>query len=97
MKMKLWFIITVLVLDVTSCKKDFLETTPLSEFSSADAWKDKSLSTAFINGIYASIDQSMCKYMLAVYCDEAHRLDNSSILAFNRGEMTAANILGWQI
>ncbi|OJY84338.1 MAG: hypothetical protein BGP14_18995 [Sphingobacteriales bacterium 44-15] len=96
MKMKLWFIITVLVLDVTSCKKDFLETTPLSEFSSADVWKDKSLSTAFINGIYASIDQSMCKYMLAVYCDEAHRRDNSSILAFNRGEMTADNIIGWQ-
>ncbi|MBN8860852.1 MAG: RagB/SusD family nutrient uptake outer membrane protein [Sphingobacteriales bacterium] len=94
--MKLWFIITVLVLDVTSCKKDFLETTPLSEFSSADVWKDKSLSTAFINGIYASIDQSMCKYMLAVYCDEAHRRDNSSILAFNRGEMTADNIIGWQ-
>lgn len=96
MKMKLWFIVTVLVLDVTSCKKDFLETTPLSEFSSADVWKDQSLSTAFVNGIYASIDQSMCKYMLAVYCDEAHRRDNASILAFNRGEMTADNIIGWQ-
>lgn len=96
MKMKLWFIVIVLGSGITSCKKDFLETTPLSEFSSADVWKDKSLSTAFINGIYASIDQSMCKYMLAVYCDEGHRRDNSSILAFNRGEMTADNIIGWQ-
>lgn len=84
------------ILFLSSCNKDFLETTPLSEFSSADVWKDRSLSVSFINGIYASIDQSLSKYMLAVYCDEGHRRDNSAILAFNRGEMTADNIIGWQ-
>ncbi len=91
------FIITIgFISGLTSCNKDFLETTPLSEFSSADVWKDRALSVSFINGIYASIDQTLCKYMLAVYSDEAHRRDNSAILAFNRGEMTADNIIGWQ-
>ncbi|MEJ0103935.1 MAG: RagB/SusD family nutrient uptake outer membrane protein [Bacteroidota bacterium] len=85
-------IISILV----SCKKDFLLTTPLDKFSSADVWKDESLTRSFVNGIYASIDQSMCKYMKAVFSDEGHRRDNSAVLGFNRAEMTPDNLIGWQ-
>lgn len=90
-KIFLWF-----VLLTTSCSKDFLDTTPLGELSSADVWKDQSLSKAFINGIYAGFDQSFCKYMKAVYCDEGHRRDNSGVLNFNKSLLTPDNIPGWQ-
>lgn len=36
----------------SSCKKDFLNTKPLTEVPSADVWKDGSLSAAFVNEIY---------------------------------------------
>lgn len=96
MKQILNIVLLVLVLCGISCKKDFLETKPADEFSSADVWKDASLTRAFVNGIYASIDQSMCKYMKAVFCDEGHRRDNSAVLSFNRSEMTPDNLIGWQ-
>ncbi len=36
----------------SSCKKDFLNTKPLTEVSSAAVWQDGALSTAFVNEIY---------------------------------------------
>ena len=80
----------------TSCNKDFLETTPLGELSSADVWKDQALSKTFINGIYYNFTHGFNKFMKAVYCDEAHRRDNSSVRNFNRCLMTPDNIVGWQ-
>ena len=93
---RLYKMIIALMLVTTSCNDDFLETTPLGELSSADVWKDANLSKAFINGIYASFDHGFNKYMKASYVDEGHRRDNSSIRNFNRGLMTADNIVGWQ-
>lgn len=89
-------IFLVLVLSLASCNDDFLETTPLGELSSADVWKDANLSKAFINGIYASLDHGFNKYMKACYVDEGHRRDNSAIRNFNRGLMTADDLMGWQ-
>lgn len=85
----------MLLLVASSCNKDFLDTTPKSDFSSADVWADPALSQTFVNGIYASVDHSFAKYMKAVYVDEGHRRDNSSILNFNRSQMTPDNIMGW--
>ena len=79
-----------------SCNTDFLETTPLGEISSADVWADQDLSKAFINGIYTSLDHGFNKFMKAVYCDEGHRRDNSSVRNFNRCLLTTDNIPGWQ-
>ncbi|MEO5995179.1 MAG: RagB/SusD family nutrient uptake outer membrane protein [Chitinophagaceae bacterium] len=79
----------------TSCKKEFLETTPLSEFSSADVWKDPALAKTFVNGIYTGIEQSMQKYMKSVFCDEGHRRDNTACFNFNIGLMTPDGIPGW--
>ena len=85
------------VLLTTSCNKDFLETKPLSEFSSADVWKDKSLATTFINGIYSSFDQSMQKRMMAVYCDEGHRRDATDAFNFNICLLTPDGIPSWSL
>jgi len=96
MKILSKLILFPLVILAVSCNKDFLETTPLGELSSADVWQDENLSKAFINGIYASLPHGFNKYMKAVYCDEGHRRDNSSIRNFNRGLMTQDNMQGWQ-
>ncbi|MDR2385103.1 MAG: RagB/SusD family nutrient uptake outer membrane protein [Tannerella sp.] len=79
-----------------SCNDNFLETTPLSEFSSADVWKDEALSKTFINGIYYNLEHGFNKFMKAAFVDEAHRRDNTSVLGFNRCLMTADNLIGWQ-
>ncbi len=60
MKMKknttIFLFLTVLLLSVTACKKDFLDTKPLDEFSNGDTWKDPALIQAYVNGIYSSIN-----------------------------------------
>ncbi|MEJ7740741.1 MAG: RagB/SusD family nutrient uptake outer membrane protein [Chitinophagaceae bacterium] len=88
-------IVLCFALLTTSCKKDFLETKPLSEFSSADVWKDPALAKTFVNGIYTGLDQSMQKYMKAVFSDEGHRRDNTAVFNFNIGLMTPDGIPGW--
>lgn len=84
------------VLLTTSCSKGFLETSPLSEVSSTDVWKDPNLSKTFINGIYDGFEHGFNKFMKASYCDEGHRRDNSSLLNFNKCLLTSENIIGWQ-
>lgn len=90
------FIIYIfIVLFTVSCKQDFLETKPLSEFSSADVWKDPALAKTFINGIYTDLNQSMQKMMKAVYCDEGQRRDNASTFKFNNSLLTPDEIPAW--
>lgn len=48
-------IMCVMVL-ITSCKKDFLDTKPSTEFSGNDVWNDPNLIQAFVNGIYLNVD-----------------------------------------
>lgn len=83
------------VLFTTSCNQDFLETKPLGDISSVDVWKDPALTKTFINGIYASFDQSFQKFMKSVFCDEGHRRDNSACFNFNLGLLTSDVIPGW--
>lgn len=96
MKILSKLILFPLVVLAISCSDDFLDTTPLGELSSTDVWIDENLSKAFINGIYSSLPHGFNKYMKAVYCDEGHRRDNSSIRNFNRGLITQDNMQGWQ-
>jgi len=88
-------LIFCLALFTTSCNQDFLETKPLGEFSSADVWKEKSLAKTFVNGIYASFNQSMQKYMKCCFCDEGHRRDNTACYNFNICLLTPDVIPGW--
>jgi len=48
----------VLVL-INSCKKDFLSTKPLTEFSPDNTWNDPNLIQAFVNGIYLNVDNPL--------------------------------------
>jgi hypothetical protein len=96
MLLNIFKLILPFVLITVSCSEDFLETKPLGELSSADVWQDQNLSKAFINGIYYALPHGFNKYMKAVYCDEGHRRDNSSIRNFNRCLMTPDNMQGWQ-
>lgn len=84
------------VLLATSCNKDMLETKPTDEFSSADVWKDKNLSQAFINGIHASLKQGFMKPMQSVFIDEGHRRDNADQLNFNNCVITQDKIPYWR-
>ena len=42
----------------TACKKDFLNTKPLGQVSSAVVWTDGALAQAFVNGVYNYSDPS---------------------------------------
>lgn len=88
-------IFLMLALFTVSCDKDFLETKPLSEYSSADVWKDQALAETFINGIYTALNQSMQKTMECVFCDEGHRRDNTSVFNFNICKITPDGIPAW--
>lgn len=88
-------IFVCLALMMTSCKKDFLNTKPLNEFSSDAVFTDQSLATTFINGIYASLHWSMQKYMKDVFCDEGHRRDNENVLNFDKCLLTTDDIPAW--
>ncbi len=91
----LFIIFLGFVLLTISCNKEFLDTKPLSEFSSAAVWKDPALAKTFINGIYVNFNQSMQKRMKAVFCDEGHRRDDAASFNFNNCLLTTDVIPSW--
>lgn len=78
-----------------SCKDEFLDISPLDEFSSADVWKDKALAKSYINGIYINLNQSFQKRMKCCYSDEGLRRDDAASLRFNKSELTPDGIPSW--
>src|SRR5207249_2536922 len=55
-----------------SCNRDFLNTKPLDQVSSQDAWKDGPLAEAFVTGIYEGLGQGgFDEQMLASLSDES--------------------------
>ncbi len=82
---------------MTSCDADFLETTPMDRIAETDVFRDPALTEANINGIYASVQMSILKYMKAVFCDEAQRRDNSAALNFNKCLITQDVIPFWAL
>lgn len=80
---------------ITSCSNDLLEVEPLDELSQDAVWNDPLLAQDFVNGIYLKLDNPFRKYMTAIYVDEAHRRENSSVLNFNNSQITADGLEGW--
>jgi hypothetical protein len=78
-----------------ACKKEFLNTKPLSEIASSDVFSDPSLAQSYINGIYLNMHKSLQKRMKAVYCDEGHRRDDNSALSFNQCQLSTDVIPSW--
>ncbi len=55
-----------------SCKRDFLNTTPLNAVASSSTWADGALSEAFVFGVYSNLGYGgFEEQALAVYTDEA--------------------------
>ncbi|NII23542.1 RagB/SusD family nutrient uptake outer membrane protein [Pseudoflavitalea sp. X16] len=81
---------------LTGCKQEFLDTKPLDKASSADTWKDASLSEAFVTGIYSGLGQGgFDEQMLASLSDEAvFTHPNRGINVVNEGVLNPSN-LGW--
>ncbi len=81
---------------ISSCKKDFLDTRPLGEFSETAVWSDPALVETFINQIYFRLDEPFTNGRLkSNIVDEAHYRGNGPSKNFNNGLLTADEIPGW--
>ncbi|MBS1920505.1 MAG: RagB/SusD family nutrient uptake outer membrane protein [Bacteroidetes bacterium] len=87
--------ISAIVLLLTSCKKDFLETKPLSEISQLDVWNDPTLTETFVNGIYNGLEKPLIKYSRSIFVDESQRRSNKNLQDFNNCLLTPDQIPGW--
>lgn len=97
MKIKIYKFIMILfgVLLLASCNKDFLETTPSTEFSETSVWSDPPLVETFINNIYWRLDEPFSSGRLkANLVDEGHYRGNAPSLNFNKSLLTPDQIPG---
>ena len=92
---KLLFLFTI-TLGLFACNKDFLNTKPLGEVSSADVWKDGALTEAFVTEIYNGLETGgFNEQMLASLTDEAvFTHTGRSINTINEGSLSPSNT-GW--
>ncbi len=89
-------ILSVSLLVVISCKKDFLNTEPLDSISSEATWADGPLSEAFIYNVYSFLGYGgFEEQALAAYTDEAMFTHaGRNINTFTEGTETPTN-LAW--
>ena len=89
-------IIAGLSLFFGSCKKDFLNTTPLTSIPSSATWADGALSEAFVTNIYNGLGNGgWDEQQLASLSDEAVFVHpGRGINTINEGTLTPSN-LGW--
>ncbi len=87
---------SVLLILLGSCKKDFLNTKPLTSISSALVWTDGALSEAFITNIYNGLGNGgWSEQELASLSDEAVFVHpGRGINTINEGTLSPSN-LGW--
>jgi hypothetical protein len=90
------YIVLAVCLVLFACKRDFLDTRPLSEVPTEDTWKEGSLAEAFVNGAYAGLGNGgFDEQMLASLTDEAvFTHAGRGINTINEGILNASN-LGW--
>ena len=82
------FVAIFIAVGVNSCS-DFLETTPLTEFSEASVFTDPVLVETFINHIYFRLDEPLTDGRnTSNIVDEGHYRGNAGSLDFNRGLIT---------
>lgn len=83
------------LLFLVSCNKDFLETTPLTEFSEKSVWSDPALVETLINQVYWRLDEPFSSGRLkANLVDEGHYRGNAASLNFNKSLLTVDQIPG---
>ena len=81
---------------ISSCKKDFLSTTPLNSISSAITWTDPSLAESFVTNIYNGLGNGgWDEQQLASLSDETVFVHpGRGINTINEGTLNPSN-LGW--
>lgn len=83
------------ILFLTACKKNFLNVTPLGNFSDATVWKDPNLVQTFVNNIYRGLGIPFDIDMIASYVDDAEFTPDWGVHDFNNCLITPDNIPGW--
>jgi hypothetical protein len=81
----------------SSCNKDFLNKSPLTEFSPDATWNDPNLIQAFVNGIYLNVDNPTNGgggLLKAEFVDEMHD-QWFSFFEFNNSLITADDMASW--
>ena len=92
MKAKYFILAMLFVIGANSCS-DFLETTPLTEFSETSVFSDPVLVETFINHIYFRLDEPLTDGRnTSNLVDEGHYRGNAGSLDFNRGRITQDNL-----
>jgi len=96
MKRKIIYMLAGATIVLASCKKDFLNTTPLTSISSAVTWTDGALSEAFVTDIYNGLQNGgWYEQELASYTDEAVFVHpGRNINTVNEGTLSPSNP-GW--
>jgi hypothetical protein len=64
-------LVCLLLTGITSCKKDFLEKTPLDKYPEGAVWSDPALATTFVNNIYLGVPYPFTALMLSSTVDES--------------------------
>lgn len=96
---KISFIIALLsTIVLASCKQEFLNTDPSTEFSENAVWSDPALVETFVNQVYFRLDEPLTDGRFkANIVDEAHYRGNANSLNFNRGIQSPDGLLGWNV
>jgi len=80
----------------TSCKKQFLDTTPLGSYSDAAVWVDPNLTAAFVSEIYRdALGFPFAIERLSDFVDETCFTPDWGVFDFSKCIMTQDNLLGW--
>lgn len=99
MEMKKLIIIAMLIWSTClhySCNSDFLDLEPVGEYSETNVWKDLNLAETFVNKIYISVfGTPFAAWRLSDYSDESHFVPDWGTGNFNKGLITADNLLTW--
>ncbi|SHG37895.1 RagB/SusD family nutrient uptake outer membrane protein [Pedobacter caeni] len=95
----IYFLALLLLLSISSCKKDFLERKPLDSYSEEDVWTDMSLIQTFINSKYRALphfynwDAAVNGPGLSAASDEGYsKFNYEGVFLWNKGEVTADNL-----
>lgn len=65
-----WMFSAAVVVSATSCKKDFLDLSPLDRLSDDQVWKDPALAQTFVNNLYLGIPHGFSNIMMSSTADE---------------------------
>lgn len=85
-----------ILLNITSCKKSFLELKPLDQYDASLVWGDFALVQAFINNIYLGLPHDFKgDRMMAVYADEALLTFNYSTSSVNQSLISPSAYYGF--